>query len=125
MNNELNIKREKKQWALYGVMHRFFYRISNASKLFVWALMNPDTLNKSSFKMLSDLMTMILKVATENRHYMTHIAYVHPDEGEKQIVSIWAGAGVGAEPQKRIAELIAENNILKAQIARNVSSNGA
>ena len=125
MNNELNIKREKKQWALYSVMHRFFYRISNASKLFVWALMKPDTLNKSAFKMLSDLMTMILKVANENRHYMTHIAYVHPDGGEKQIVSIWAGAGVGAEPQKRIAELIEENNILKAQIARNVSSNGA
>ena len=125
MNNELNIKREKKQWALYSVMHRFFYRISNASKLFVWALMKPDTFNKSAFKMLSDLMTMILKVANENRHYMTHIAYVHPDEGEKQIVSIWAGAGVGAEPQKRIAELIEENNILKAQIARNVSSNVA
>ena len=125
MNNELNIKREKKQWALYSVMHRFFYQISNASKLFVWALMKPDTLNKSAFKMLSDVMTMILKVANENRHYMTHIAYVHPDEGEKQIVSIWAGAGVGAEPQKRIAELIEENNILKAQIARNVSSNGA
>lgn len=117
--------KKKKPYTIYGVMPRFFYRISNASKLFVWALMKPDTLNKSTFKMLSDLMTMILKVANENRHYMTHIAYVHPDEGEKQIVSIWAGAGVGAEPQKRIAELIEENSILKAQIARNVSSNGA
>ena len=98
--------------------NRFCYRFSNAFKLFAWALKKPDTLNQNTFKMLSDLMVLIMKVANENRHYMTHIAYIHPDEGEKQIVSIWAGAGIGADPQKRIAELIQENSILKAQLAR-------
>ena len=108
-----------------AVMPRFYYRISNAIKLFVWAFNKPETLNQNTFKMLSDLLVMIMKVANENRHYMTHIAYVHPDEGEKQIVSIWAGAGIGAEPQKRIAELLSENSILKAQLARYVPQNEA
>lgn len=44
--------------------------------------------------MLSDLLALIFKVAQEDRHMMTHIAYVHPEEGEQQIVSIWAGAGM-------------------------------
>lgn len=101
-------------------MKRFIYRITNAFKLGIWAFMKPDTLNESTFKMLSDLLTMILKVANENRHVMTHIAHVHPDEGEKQIVSIWAGAGLGAEPTKRIAELLSENSILKAQLAQKI-----
>lgn len=71
--------------------------------------------------MLSDLLGLILKVAIEDRHRMTHIAYVHPDEGEKQIVSIWAGAGIGADPVKRIAELLSENSHLKSQLSEHVS----
>ena len=118
-------KKRNEQCAIHSVMPRFYYRFSNAFKLFFWALQKPKTLNQNTFKMLSDLMTMIMKVANENRHYMTHIAYIHPEEGEKQIVSIWAGAGLGADPQKRIAELISENTILKSQLARNVASNGA
>lgn len=81
-------------------------RIINALKFGYYAFKNPLTLNAGNFKMLTDLYCMILKVATEDKHLMTHIAYVHPDEGEKQIVSIWAGAGIGAEPTKRIAELL-------------------
>lgn len=108
-----------------AVMPRFYYRLLNALKLFIWAFKSPDTLKENTFKMCSDLLVMIMKVAIENRHYMTHIAYIHPDEGEKQIVSIWAGAGIGAEPQKRIAELLSENSILKAQLARSVPQNEA
>jgi hypothetical protein len=102
---------------------QLFYRISNACKLFIWAFKNPQSLNQNTFKMLSDLLVMIMKVANENRHYMSHIAFIHPDEGEKQIVSIWAGAGIGAEPQKRIAELISENSILKAKLAHYATDN--
>jgi|GEM_PF-5502129 len=94
-----------------------FYRISNAIKLFFWALKNPTTLKKSNFQMLSDLLALIIKVASEDRHMMTHLAYVHPEEGEKQIVSIWAGAGMAAEPTKRISELISENSKLKSQLS--------
>ena len=103
------------------VMPRFYYRITNAFKIGLWAFKNPDSLKESNFKMLSDLFGLIMKVATEDRHMMTHIAYVHPEEGEKQIVSIWAGAGMGAEPTKRIAELIKENSMLKAQLSKYVA----
>jgi len=51
---------------------------------------------------------------------MSHIAYIHPDEGEKQIVSIWAGAGFGADPMKRIEELLRENSMLRAKISSQV-----
>lgn len=104
-----------------AVMPRFYYRITNALKIGWWAFKNPDSLKESNFKMLSDLFGLIMKVATEDRHMMTHLAYVHPEEGEKQIVSIWAGAGVGADPTKRIAELLKENSMLKAQLSKYVA----
>lgn len=103
------------------VMPRFYYRITNAFKIGFWAFKNPDSLKEGNFKMLSDLFGLIMKVATEDRHMMTHLAYVHPDEGEKQIVSIWAGAGIGAEPTKRISELLSENAMLKAQLSKYVA----
>ena len=96
-------------------------RIINALKFGYYAFKNPLTLHAGNFKMLADLHCMILKVATENKHLMTHIAYIHPDEGEKQIVSIWAGAGIGAEPTKRIAELLEENRKLKNQLSNSLS----
>jgi hypothetical protein len=99
----------------------FYYRITNAFKTGYWAFNNPLTLKANNFKMLSDLFVLIMKVSTEDRHMMTHIAYLHPEEGEKQIVSIWAGAGMGAEPTKRISELIQENSMLKAQLSKYVT----
>lgn len=98
-----------------------FYRIKNAIKIGWWAFKNPKILQKSNFEMLSSLLELILKVATENRHRMAHIGYVHPDEGEKQIVSIWAGAGIGAEPTKRIAELFSENEYLKSELLKHIN----
>lgn len=99
------------------IANRIYYRISNAIKIGWWAFKNPDSLTESNFKMLSDLFGLIMKVATEQRHRMTHIAYIHPDEGEKEIVSIWAGAGIDADPLKRIKELLAENATLKARLS--------
>lgn len=96
-------------------------RIINALKFGYYAFKNPSTLQANTFKMLADLHTLILKVAVEDRHMMTHIAYIHPDEGEKQIVSIWAGAGIGAEPTKRIVELLEENRKLKNQLSDSLS----
>ena len=87
-----------------------------------WTYKNPLTIDASNFKMLSDLLLLIMKVGNEDRHMMTHIAYVHPEEGEKQIVSIWAGAGMAAEPTKRIAELIRENTELKIKLKQYVTN---
>ena len=92
---------------------KIWMKFRNAWVIWWWALTNPKSLEPSNFKMLSDLFILIMKVAETDRHMMTHIAYIHPDEGEKQIVSIWAGAGAAAEPTKRIAELLAENSRLK------------
>ena len=101
---------------------RCFWRVWNGIKVGWWAFRNPDTLSPINFKMISDLFGLIMKVATEDKHRMTHIAYIHPTEGEKQIVSIWAGAGIGAEPTKRIKELLEENSRLKAQISIQVEN---
>lgn len=96
-------------------MKALYYRIKNALKLFVWALMCPDVMRAGNFKMLSDLLILILKVASEHRHRMTHIAYIHPDDNkEHEIVSIWAGAGLTSDPTKRIEELLNENSKLKS-----------
>lgn len=111
----------KPQLHKHIIMPLFYYRVSNAIKIGFWAFKNHNSLEKSNFKMLSDLFGLIMKVATEDRHMMTHIAYVHPYEGEKQIVSIWAGAGMSAEPTKRISELLSENSILKAQLSKCVA----
>lgn len=101
---------------------RFFRRVAAGIRIGWWAFRNPQTISESNFKMLSSLLCLIVKVAEEDKHMMTHIAYVHPDEGEKQIVSIWAGAGIGADPVKRIKELLDENTKLKNQLSKRVIS---
>ena len=107
------------------VIQRFFRRVATGVKIGWWAFKNPKTLSASNFKMLSDLLALIFKVAQEDRHMMTHIAYVHPEEGEQQIVSIWAGAGIGADPVKRVKELLDENAKLKIELSKRVvSENG-
>lgn len=96
-------------------------RIFNAIKFGWGAFRNPETLNASNFKMLCMLFELILKVAKEDRHMMTHIAFIHPETQEShQIVSIWAGAGVGAEPTKRIKELLEENSRLKLLLREKI-----
>lgn len=97
------------------------YRIINAFKFGYWAYKNPQVLNGSNMKMLADLLGLILKVAKEEKPYMTHIGFIHPEDGSKhEIVSIWAGSGIGAEPTKRIKELLEENSKLRAELSRNV-----
>jgi len=97
---------------------KYIIKLKIAFSIAVWSWKNPQTLNPSNMKMLSDLLTLILKVAKEDRHMMTHLAYIHPELGEQQIVSVWAGAGVGAEPTKRIKELLEENGKLQALLSR-------
>lgn len=105
-------------------MKRIMYRIWNAIKVGMWAYRNPKVaMNHQNLKMINGLFGLIFKVAMEDKPYMTHIAYVHPDEGEKSIVSIWAGAGIGAEPSKRIAELVEENRVLKSRLESEAEMN--
>lgn len=106
----------------------FFYRISGAIKFGWWYYKNPQTVSASNFKMLSDLLNLILKVASEDRHRMTQIAYIHPETGkDESIVSIWAGAGAAADPLKRITELLEENSRMKILLSKRLdeSNNNA
>lgn len=91
-------------------------RVKNAIKLFFWGLKNPQLLQHGNFKLLSDLYVLMLKVAKEERPLMTQVAYVSPTGEELPIVSLWVGSGIGASPYKRISELVAENNKLKAEL---------
>ena len=105
-------------------MKNLYYRFSNALKIGFWAFRNPLSVNQINFKMLSDLLGLILKVSQESRPIMCKIACVHPETNESwDIVSIWAGAGLGANPYNRITELKEEIEILKAQLLDNIKSN--
>ena len=79
-----------------------------------WAFRNPSIIELSNMEMLTKLFELIMQTATSHRHMATHIAYIHPTEGEKEIVSLWAGAGIAADPMKRIKQLLEENAELKA-----------
>jgi hypothetical protein len=95
-------------------------RLFTALKVACWAFKNPQTLNESNFKMLSDLLKLILDVSDKHRPMTTHIAYVHPEEGEQVIVSIWAGVGIDCSPTKRITELLKENSELKTLLGSQI-----
>lgn len=102
-------------------MKNLYYRISNAFKIGLWAFRNPQTINDHNFRMLSDLLRLILKVAAESKPVMTKIGYIHPDSKEQNdIVTIWAGSGLGADPYDRITELKKEISMLRAQLLSTV-----
>ena len=97
-------------------------KIKNALTIGWWAFRNTQTIQQNNLEMLSKLLALILEVATTDRHRMSHIAYIHPEDGtEQQIASIWAGAGAAADPTKRIAELLEENSKLKSLLANSVN----
>jgi len=83
-----------------------------------WAFNNNDVLAEKTFKMLGEMLNLIMAVANEHKPYLTHICFIHPELGEQSIVSIWAGAGAGAEPIKRIEQLAKEKAVLEQQIKR-------
>ena len=92
-------------------------RIWSGIKIGFWVMWHNELLAENMFKMLNDLLQLILKVSFEDKHYMTEIVITNPDTKAKQpIVHIWAGAGVNAEPHKRIKELIEENEALKERL---------
>lgn len=96
---------------------RLPFRIWNGIKVGFWVMWHQEVLAENMFKMLNDLLQLLLKVSYEDRHYMTEIIITNPQTKAKQsIVHIWAGAGTNAEPLKRIQELIEENTALKEKL---------
>lgn len=94
-------------------------RIICAVTMLIFAYKNPSVFDKDIFKTLSDILSLILKVSIEGKPYMTKIMVKLPDIEEcEEIVTIWVGSGISASPIKRIAELIDENNGLKAELLK-------
>jgi hypothetical protein len=100
-------------------MKRLFIRFVNSIILGYVAFKNPQSLlSMDNFKMLTDLCAFLMKVAEEKRPYITKIATISPLEETLEMVVIWAGAGIGAEPFERIEQLAKENQMLKSEIKR-------
>ena len=74
---------------------------------------NPDPLAGNMFEMLSKILALLMKVATEDKAYMTEIIITIDDDIKQPIVHIWAGNGASAEPFKRIKDLAEENAALR------------
>jgi hypothetical protein len=98
-----------------------YYRIKNSFAMGFWTFRNPTILNISTFELLAQLHKLIMEVAIEGKPRMSNLAYIHPEEGEKEIVSLWAGAGIGADPIKRCGELARENMLLKEELGKKIS----
>ena len=118
MEKENKIKSSKpSRTVVLNRLVRLPKRIWNAIKIGWWAFRHPEPLAEKMFVMLSDLLQLILKVSFEDKHYMTQVVITNPDTKALQpIVYIWAGAGINAEPLKRIQELVEENNALKDRL---------
>lgn len=100
-------------------MKSFLLKVKMSIRMAVWSYKHPDTLNESIFIMLGQLLEFIFKVSIEQKPYMTSVL-IKCDDEKKEIVSLWAGAGIGAEPIKRIQELKEENELLKLELYKKL-----
>lgn len=99
-----------------------FYRTWNATTVFWMVWLNPNPINEQMFKINMKLFEFIITVRKENRPYFTRFGHIHPDDGETPIVTIWAAPGADSSPEKRIKELLEENESLRAQINRQLDN---
>ena len=90
------------------------WRVIFAFKMGYIAFKTPSIM--FNFESIIKLYELIIQVAVENKPYMTKLAQMTP-EGEKQdLVTVWAGSGIGSEPLERIEHLVKENRLLKKLI---------
>ena len=100
------------------LLRNLFTRTWNAIKVFYMVWKNPSPINETVFRLNQSLLEFFIRVQEENRPYFTQFGFVHPDDGNKPIVTVWAAPGSNSNPEKRIKELIEENQNLRAQIDR-------
>ena len=98
-------------------LKRIYIILANALRIFYLCLKKPEFVPQ--LEMLNHLAELMVKVVDDGQPYMTKIAVVDTKtETKQEIVSIWVGKGIGADPTERIAELIKENDMLKATIRK-------
>jgi hypothetical protein len=94
--------------------------LKTAIRLFFYVFKYPELFVNRNLEKLGSLYAFLFKVAEDEKPYMVQFGYVDFYTKEKYtIVSIWAGIGVGADPLKRIEELVEENEYLKKKISNS------
>lgn len=102
-------------------MSTLIFRIVRGFQMGWMAFKQPLLFDKSNFTAMGKVFEIILKVGQERKPMMVHVAYMHPsNQEESDVVSIWAGSGVGANPIDRIKELSEENMKLKKLLAEEI-----
>ena len=100
-------------------------RILKALKIGFIAYKNPIVFQKDNINLMSNLFTMIMKVASERRAMMTKLAFIHPEVKEDmEVCTIWCGSGMTASPTDRITLLMEENKALKLEISKLINNDG-
>ena len=88
-------------------------QLFNAIAIILLVFRKPNVFNVHTMRLLTELYQMIFDVASEGKPRMTRIAIILPENERHDVVSLWAGPGHDASPDKRIRELLAENSALK------------
>lgn len=110
------LKVDGKTMRVFRKITMFISRILCAIRFFFWIIFHNELVGENMFRVLNDILALLLRVATEDRHYMTKMMITIDRDVAQPIVYIWAGAGASADPYKRIQELVEENDALKQQI---------
>ncbi len=98
-------------------LRNLYVRLRNAAVLFYLGLTQPLAADANNFKMLCELLGLILRVAQEQRPYMSKIGIGSVKVGvHTEVCSIWVGPGASSDPYTRIDELNKENARLKAEL---------
>ena len=96
-------------------------KLLNAIKFAFWYYKNPQVMELQHFENMGILYGLILNVAKENKPYIRKLATIDVDNVQHELVCVWAGSGIGADPIKRIEELVKENTQLKLSISEYIN----
>lgn len=102
-------------------MSKLKFRLQTMVMLIRLSWASPGLFTMGTFRSMSDLMTMILKVAEGGIPQMCKLATITCNE-QHDLVTIWAGSGANANPYDRIVELRNEIDELKRQLAHSIEN---
>mgnify|MGYP000929465517 CR=1 FL=1 len=102
-------------------MKKLSLRLQTTVMLVRLSWVAPGLFTMGTFKSMSDLMEIIIKVAAGKRPMMCKLATIICNE-QHDLVTIWAGSGANASPHDRIVELCNEIDELKRQLSQSVKN---
>jgi hypothetical protein len=96
-------------------MKKIMLRLRTVVMLVRLGWSQPGMFTIGTFKSMSDIMELLLKVGDTGRPMMTKLAMVVLNE-QHDIATIWVGKGANASPYDRITELRDECDALRGEI---------